>query len=495
MSGSRPLLYNPRSSASGKPVLPMSLLAIGAQLEGRRGYRIVDGNLEPRPVEVLDAAIAEQGDGAVLAVTVMPGPQLEQAVPQCRQLKRRHPGLTVVWGGYFPSQHWDACAASDCVDYVIRGHGELVFPQLLDHLATGTPVREDILGLAWCDGEGPRANPLAPIPDPDELPPWNLDRIPMERYLRETFLGRRTVGYSSSYGCPYRCNFCAVVTMVSGRWLAQSAARVAGAVTEYRDRWGVDAVEFVDNNFFVHEERVAEFAGRIRDLGLAWWGEGRIDTMLKFSPATWRAMRDAGLKMVFLGAESGSVETLSRMEKGGRMSPELTLELVRVMAGYGIVPELSFVLGNPPDPEGDAADTMEFIRLVKRANPSTEIIMYLYTPVPLEGGLYEEARAAGFEFPKTLDQWVDDDWLDFAQRRSRTVPWIRPTVQQRIRDFERVLNAYFPTTTLAGLTAPKRALLRAASAWRYHARIYRWPVELGALHRLVAYQRPETSGF
>ena len=39
------------------------------------------------------------------------------------------------------------------------------------------------------------------------------------------------------------------------------------------------------------------------------------------------------------------------------------------------------------------------------------------------------------------------------------------------------------------------ALLRAASAWRYHTRCYRWPLELGALQRVVAYQRPETSGF
>ena len=50
----------------------------------------------------------------------------------------------------------------------------------------------------------------------------------VERYLRRTFLGDRTVSYHSSYGCPYRCNFCAVVTMVEGRWLAQTAEQVAG---------------------------------------------------------------------------------------------------------------------------------------------------------------------------------------------------------------------------------------------------------------------------
>jgi hypothetical protein len=173
----------------------------------------------------------------------------------------------------------------------------------------------------------------------------------------------------------------------------------------------------------------------------------------------------------------------------------MTLETVRLMGRWGVVPELSFVLGNPPDPEEDAARTIEFIREVKKVNPAAEIIMYLYTPVPLAGDLFHEAKASGFAFPETLEDWVSDDWLDFAQRRSRTMPWIRRTLQQKIQEFERVLNAYYPTSTLTSLGRGKRALLRTAASWRYHSRFYGWPVELAALHRLVAYQRPETSGF
>ena len=62
-------------------------------------------------------------------------------------------------------------------------------------------------------------------------------------------------------------------------------------------------------------------------------------------------------------------------------------------ARYGIIPEFSFVLGNPPDPEADVHQTLEFIRKVKRVNSSTEIIMYVYTPVPLAGELYDQAQA------------------------------------------------------------------------------------------------------
>ena len=41
------ILYNPPSNTERKPILPMSLLAFGAVLEGEHDYLILDGNLEP----------------------------------------------------------------------------------------------------------------------------------------------------------------------------------------------------------------------------------------------------------------------------------------------------------------------------------------------------------------------------------------------------------------------------------------------------------------
>lgn len=492
---SRLVLYNPPSSANRKPVLPMSLLALGALLEGRHEYRIVDGNLEPDPLAALDAAIREDR-ADILAVTVMPGPQLANAVPVCRELKARHPHLTVVWGGYFPTQHYDVCLRAPFVDVVVRGHGERVFADLVDALHRGD-VPAAGPGLAVRDpasGEVTAGN-VAAIPHPRELPGFPYHRVPMARYPRRTFLGRRTLAHHSSYGCPFFCNFCAVVNLVGGRWLAQSAEQTAAVVHRLVQDWGVDAVEFYDNNFFVQEARAAEFAERVARLGVAWWGEGRIDTLLRYSERTWTRMGGAGLKMVFLGAESGSDETLKRMNKGGGASAEKTLEIAAKMRHLKIVPEFSFVLGNPPDPRGDTEATLAFVRRVKRVNPVAEIILYIYTPVPLAGTLYDEAKVSGFAFPETLEEWVGAAWQEFSQRRSTRMPWLDDPIRRKAHDFERVLNAYYPTATDAKLTRFWRGVLKTASAWRYHLRVYRHPIELRALHKLVAYQRPETSGF
>jgi radical SAM superfamily enzyme YgiQ (UPF0313 family) len=489
------VLFNPQNAAAPKRVLPMSLLALAAVLDGVADWVLVDGNLERDPLTAVDRALRET-EADVLGVTVMPGPQLKQAVPYTRELKARYPRLQVVWGGYFPTQHWDVALRADYVDWVVRGHGELVFAEFLRRRASGEDPT-DLAGLAHArtNGGEPVSNPVAPIPHPDQLPDFPYDRIDLLRYVRPTVLGRRTLSHHSSYGCPFFCNFCAVVNMVNGSWRAQSAERTARIARFYVEQAKIDALEFMDNNFFVHQARTREFAERIRGLGVTWWGEGRIDTLLKYDERTWQLMADAGLQMIFMGAESGSDETLRRMSKGGKMSTEKTLEMAEVSRRYGIVPEFSFVLGNPPDPEADVAGTIDFIKKVKKVNPSSEIIMYMYTPVPLAGDLYEQAKAQGFAFPDTLEGWCDPAWEEFSQRRSTTMPWIRDRLRRRVRNFERVLNAYYPTSTNPNLGGLKSIVLRVASGWRWATGRYEYPIELRALHRLFAYQRPETTGF
>ncbi|HRF97786.1 MAG TPA: radical SAM protein, partial [Aggregatilineales bacterium] len=274
----------------------------------------------------------------------------------------------------------------------------------------------------------------APIPHPDKMPDFPYHRIDLSRYIRKTFMGDRTLPHHSSYGCPFFCNFCAVVNMVNGRWLAQSAERTATIVRNLVTEWDLNAIEFYDNNFFTHESRVAEFSDRIMDLNIAWWGEGRIDTMMHYSDTTWQKMSDSGLRMVFLGAESGSDETLQRMDKGGKATIQKTLDIAEKMARYNIVPEMSFVVGNPPHPEKDTEQTLAFIRKVKKVNPRTEVIIYVYTPVPLSGELYDQARAEGFAFPETLEGWVSEEWQDFVQRRSSNMPWMNDPIRKRVRN-------------------------------------------------------------
>lgn len=487
------VFYNPFSTTSPKHPLPMSILAVASMVEGEREVEIVDGNLERDPV----ARIVELGRSrrlTAVAITVMPGPQLERAVPDSRRIRAALPGVPIVWGGYFPAQHDEVVLRDGAVDFCVRGQGEHTFRELLGVLENGGDL-SSVQGLSYrLDGEV-RRNADRPLVELDELPDWPYHRLPMERYLHRHYLGRRVATHQSSFGCPFACNFCAIVSIVHRRWVAQSAERLVATLRHQQERYGADAVQFHDMDFFIQEKRTAEFCERFEPLGMSWWALGRIDELMRYRDATWRKMKASGLKMVFCGAEAGSEEVLERMNKGGKVSPGLTLELARRMKDYGIVPEFSFVLGNPPDPHADVDDTLRFIRRLKEVNPATEVILYMYTPVPLDGTLYEEARQLGFRFPDTLDGWVSGDWRRFSLRREPHNPWLDPALRRRVRDFERVLNAFYPTTTDTSLRGLKRAFLRGLGSWRYRTGFYNYPLELRVFHRLFRYQRPETAGF
>jgi radical SAM superfamily enzyme YgiQ (UPF0313 family) len=487
------VLHNPWSTPSLKKPLPASLLALGAVLEGRHDYAIIDGNIDDDPVaRILETA--RQRPLTAVGVTVMPGPQLAHAIEDSRRLKAALPYVPIVWGGYFPSQHAETCLRDAAVDFCVRSQGERTLLELLDVLeGRGSPA--SVLGLSWKKGGAIHHNPPRPLTRLDDLPDWPYERVAMDRHIHRHYLGDRVGSHHSSFGCPFACNFCAVVGMANQRWLPQSPARMEAILRLLQSRWSIDAVQFWDMDFFVSEARTAEFAERIEPLGLNWWALGRVDELMRYSEETWIRMKKSGLKMVFCGAESGSDEILRRMNKGGRATTSLTVELVRRLGHHGIVPELSFVLGNPPDPESDIESTLDFIRRLKEVNSATEVILYIYTPVPLEGTLYAEARAMGFKFPDTLDGWMSGDWRRFSVRRDPKTPWLDPRLKTRVRNFESVLNAYYPTVTDGRLKGFRRALLRLLGSWRYRLRAYAAPLELQAFHRLVGYQRPETSGF
>jgi radical SAM superfamily enzyme YgiQ (UPF0313 family) len=492
------LLYNPKVATPGYHRLPHSLLQLGSLLEDRFSYAIIDGNLEQhrdRAAEIIEQVLR---DGVrYLGVTIMPGPQLQQAVPDIKRVKAACPELTVVVGGYFPSNHVTICATDPAIDYVVVGAGEDTFVELIDTLETGGEPAS-VAGLAFeRDGQVIATEKRKPH-HPNELPWFPYHKVPVEQYIARTHLGARTLSHHSSFGCPFFCNFCAVVNMAEGRWLAESAERLGELMQHMVETWRIDAIEFHDNNFFTSEKRVAKFAEELlrRRLQLNWWGEGRIDTMLKFSDRTWALMRDSGLKMVFMGAESGDDTTLEAMNKGGTLTADKTLELAAKARQFDIVPEFSFILGNPPDSRRDVERGIEFIRKVKAVNPAVEIILYRYDPVPLAGEMWQGALDSGFEFPKTLDEWVDPRWERVQLRRSADIPWFSKDDRRLMRDFETVMNAYYPTSTDRRLRSwVWYGLLKLLSGWRYRLRFYRWPFELEALQNLIRYQRPETSGF
>jgi radical SAM superfamily enzyme YgiQ (UPF0313 family) len=495
------LLFNPRS-AVGKHRIPNSILNIAASVEGRFGWTIVDGNREPDPYIAIREKLAT-GKFKYIGFTVMPGPQTKQAIPFAKKIKEEFPNTCMIWGGYFPTNQYKTVLQSGYVDFVINGPGDHAFPALVDALENNKPY-ELIKNLIYRNGDKLIKTTKEDLIEQDGLPSLPYDRLneiyPIEKYLGKTFLGDRTLAYHSSIGCPFTCSFCAVVPTYEARWKAKSAEHVYRDVKYIKDKWGADAIEFHDNNFFVSEKRTVAFSKLIRPEKMNWWGMARIDTMDKFKDESLALIREAGCKIIFFGAESGNENVLKQLDKGGTQTGEQIIRFAERMKKFDIIPEYSFVLGTPaPTPEKVMEQIdfdINFIKKVKDVNPRTEIILYTYSPVPTEGSdLYKEVLATGFEFPRKLEDWISPQWERFDLRKNPLTPWLTPEMLEKIRNFETVLNGYYPTVSDLRMSHIKRNIIKAVSGLRYRASFYKFPYEIKLLHRIWKYRQPEIQGF
>lgn len=496
------LLFNPRA-ANHKPRIPNSILSIAATIDGKYPYAIVDGNREQDPWSVIEQYL-RTGDYKYFASTVMPGPQLKQAIPFTQRIRKQFPDIITIWGGYFASNQYRVVMQSPFVDHVIYGPGDKAFPMLINALENGTPL-DLIPNLIWKQGDTFVKNHKDELYDQDALPPLPYSTLhkfyPIEGYLGRTVLGKRTIAYHSSVGCPFTCAFCGIVPIYNARWKGRSAEQVYRDLQHIKNTYGGDAIEFHDNNFFVSEQRTAAFSRLMLNEGMSWWGEGRIDTVDKYSDDTLRLMRDAGCRMIFFGAETGNDAVLQLMDKGGTQTGEQIKRFAHRMRQFDIIPEYSFVLGTPGANEAETLERIEtdiaFIREIKEINPDTEIIIYVYSPVPTEGStLFDSVQQNGFRFPQQLDEWISPAWENFDLRKNPLTPWLKPYMIDKIRNFETVLNGYYPTVSDIKLTPAKRRMIRMLSAWRYQFEFYHFPMEIKATQKFwLRYRQPEIEGF
>ena len=498
---SKVLLFNPRS-ANSKPRIPNSILSIASSIEGLFDYVIVDGNMEKDPADKIFNYLKKEPI-EYFGLTCMPGPQLKQAIPISKKIREIFPEVKIIWGGYFPSNQSKVVLNSGYVDFIVNGPGEKCFPAFLKAIENDEPF-EEIGNLIYKKGDEIIKTRKDELYNQDDLPALPYEKLnsfyPIHRYLGKTYLGTKTIAYHSSFGCPFTCSFCAVVPIYNARWKGKSASLIYKDIKHLKERFGGNAIEFHDNNFFVSEKRVVEFSNLIKKENMIWWGEGRIDTIDKYSDESLTIMRDAGCRMIFFGAETGNDEVLKKMDKGGTQSAAQMRAFAARMSKFDIIPEYSFVLGIPADaPEqvmkqidGDIA----FIKEIKNINPKTEIIIYVYSPVPTEGSeMYNKVLETGFRFPERLEDWIGPKWESFDLRKNPLTPWLRPEMIDKIKDFETVLNGYYPTVSDVRLGKFKRRLLRTLSSVRYHSGLYRKPYELKALQILWKYRQPEIEGF
>jgi len=287
-------------------------------------------------------------------------------------------------GGYHPTFMDGEVLKTGLVDYVVRGEGEYVLPELVDHIEDGADVK-DVKGISYMDGNKLIRTEDAPYSNVDKIPLPARDMLPLSSY--KAFLDERPMTSAiTSRGCPFNCSFCSSSKFGGFKWRARSALSVIEEVKILKKRYGFSAIDFMDDNFTMSPARVVGISEGFlkRNLNLKWWCLSRADTIVKNEDMVKVAAR-SGLNMVFLGIESVEEDVLRSY--GKREDTTTFANAITLLKRYGVKTWASIMIGALNETGSMISKTINFI---KKLDPHAVQISIL-TPYP-GTRLFEEVK-------------------------------------------------------------------------------------------------------
>ncbi|MBU4346918.1 MAG: B12-binding domain-containing radical SAM protein [Candidatus Omnitrophica bacterium] len=405
---------------------PHSLLTIAAPLK-KAGYKIKI--IDQRINTLWKDELREELKSGPLCVGIssMTGSQINFALETARLVRQvaKQEKMPIVWGGPHPSILPTETLENEFVDIVVIGEGDITFFELVRAIEDKKSFR-DVKGIAYKENGNIIVNPPRELLDVQMLllTPWDL--VDVEKYIHPDFYLKKTnrtldIGQTSR-GCPYQCGFCCSATIRKRLWRPMSLKKSLNFIINDVQRFNLDGIWLRDDNFYVDSERTKAICQGMVDakLKIDWYSSGtRVDTFLKLTPDTIRAMRDSGAHVLKFGAESGSNRILNLIKKG--ITVEQTFLSNLKAKEWGIRPAYSFMAGFPGETFEEVNMTIDAMNKLVKDNPDVELeSICIYTALP-GTPMYELAISCGLNPPKNLEEWSNWTFHEYAEERKN--PW------------------------------------------------------------------------
>jgi radical SAM superfamily enzyme YgiQ (UPF0313 family) len=466
------LLYFPGSTfigSIGSLYPPLSLIPIGNVLRGE-GYKakIIDARLEDYRKTKLD-------DALYVGISSITGRQIKKGLEIARWVKGERPDLPVVWGGVHPSLLPEQTIEDESVDMVVRGEGERTCLELARTLENGKGL-DRIRGLTYKEDRKIKSNPDRPFLDLD-TETSDTDYSLVEKYENAYRLSE-TFHYTSSRGCPHRCDFCYNTKFCDNTWRSKSIEKIEEELKEIVERYHPKRINFLEDNFFVKKRRVEAICSAILREGydIEWTADVRANYFDRFDRAFMETIRRSGCQELIVGAESGSPRILEEIRK------DITVDQIRdavkksLKEGIGVFG--LFMVGFPGETIRDVELTMNLIdELTRMDERRVKTTVSIFSPYP-GTRLYDRVvRDYGFTPPESLEAW--GDW-NFSS--SANTPWFDEEYRsflEAVANIARVKSAKFEWSKnpLVLGKSIARSFFVHSGRLRWQHRFFRSPIE------------------
>src|SRR3989344_5664243 len=139
------LLFAPKPLDDDVKYPPYPVLSLaGFLLQDGFEVKIVHASVDP---EYADKVASFLDDSVVaIGITSMTGEQIKGGIDVAKAVRIKNPNVPIVWGGYHPSLMPKETCASEFVDIVVKGQGELTFKDLCNTLRDGKSL-DGVLGI------------------------------------------------------------------------------------------------------------------------------------------------------------------------------------------------------------------------------------------------------------------------------------------------------------------------------------------------------------
>ena len=313
------------------------------------------------------------------------------------ELKKAYPKVPIVLGGAHVSATPLETLASEAIDFVVIGEGEVTLLELADKI-NDYQAWEKIDGLAYKDKfRTPFLNPRTKfIENIDSLPFPARELVPLNKYYNVSEAHGpsqdRWTPILSSRGCPFECTFC-TSRLWDRRYRARSAQNILAEIEECLVKYGIKEFHFEDENFTLNKKRILEICQGIkkRKLAIKWQTPNGIRASVT-DFETLVAMKESGCYHITVAPESGSKRVLEQIIRKHQDLSQVTA-VIEEASKIGLKTAAYFIIGLPGETITEVKMSIKYACKLARLGLD-EVVFSGYIPLP-GSELYENLKKEG----------------------------------------------------------------------------------------------------